>query len=365
MRYEVFREKSFPTDGSEWDRLAEKHPAYSIFLSYDWLSTWWMHFGCDKELYLLYAKDENGMLAGIAPLIRMRTMVKGLPLYRRLSFVEGLETTYRDFIYDREHGEAVLGSFMEHLKRDRTWDVMELWSIRQDSPTIEILPRICDRLGLRHMVLPGAKSFYINLTENYAEYLAGLKRKVRQNLRHCQRRLEEIGATFHEQPSTSREGINCFIELHQRRWNKYGQPGVFGTPAKMDFYRDVLERLSISGRHRLFEIRVGERTVAAVSRFLYQGVMHSFLGGWDCEYAKYGVGITCVAYSIRRAIELGFKECDLSIGDYTYKRELATGWRENRTLFIFRTGVQQFKHCLAGAAARMAGKEKNEGAFIE
>ena len=354
--YSIQREQSFPSASQEWDRLAGKHPAYSIFLSHCWLSTWWKHFGRGKELFLLYALQESGQPAAIAPLIKMRTIIKGIPFFRRLSFVEGLETTYRDFIYELEAGEAALGSFMEYLKLDGSWDVMELWNLRQDSPTAEILSKFCDRLGLRCTVFSGIKSAYVGLPGSYDSYLSGLRRSVRQNLRRCQRRLEEIGATYHENKSPDRNDIERFINLHQQRWNQDGQPGVFGTEERREFYRDVLERLSLAGLHRLFEVRIGERTVAAASRFLYGGVMHSFLCGWEKEYAKYAVCKLCVAYSVRRAIEEGFKEYDLSIGDYPHKRDLALGWRTNRNLIVFRTRAGQLKYNLINTVLRMLGK---------
>jgi hypothetical protein len=51
-----------------WDRLLVRSDFKNIFMTFDWLRTWWKIFGDDKELYVLVIRSEDTII-GIAPLM--------------------------------------------------------------------------------------------------------------------------------------------------------------------------------------------------------------------------------------------------------------------------------------------------------
>jgi CelD/BcsL family acetyltransferase involved in cellulose biosynthesis len=350
----------FPADAQEWDGLAGRHPAYSVFLSHAWLSAWWRHFGQGFKTRIMTARD-RGRLAGMAPLVETATRHRGLTLYRRLSFVEGMETTYRDFIYEAEGARQAIKVFLEDLAVRLDWDVMELWNIRQDSPTVGILGRLCGENGLRCRILPGIAAPYIKLPGRLEDFMKGLRRSVRQNLSRYRRRLEPLMPEFVERETPDQDDIESLMALHQERWSSMGQPGVFGDPAGRNFYREVLAGLSRLGSHRIFQLRAGGKVLAAASRFLYKRTMHSFICGWDMDYSRYGVSKLLIAHSIGRAIEMGLDEYDMSIGDYPYKYDFATGARRNRNVFIFRNLRACLLHGLLANLTRKTNPDSGSG----
>jgi CelD/BcsL family acetyltransferase involved in cellulose biosynthesis len=52
----------------EWDDLFRRCSFSNPFVSYDWLSTWWRHFGADKELRIVTVRVETKQLVAIVPL---------------------------------------------------------------------------------------------------------------------------------------------------------------------------------------------------------------------------------------------------------------------------------------------------------
>src|SRR5947209_5879686 len=54
----------------EWDRLLDVVASDVVFMTWQWQSLWWKHFGAQQgcQLHLLALRDERGALVGIAPL---------------------------------------------------------------------------------------------------------------------------------------------------------------------------------------------------------------------------------------------------------------------------------------------------------
>ena len=55
-----------------WEQLVSESQAKTIFLSWEWLRSWWAAYGRSLELYFLGCFDCAGRLVGIAPLYRTR-----------------------------------------------------------------------------------------------------------------------------------------------------------------------------------------------------------------------------------------------------------------------------------------------------
>jgi CelD/BcsL family acetyltransferase involved in cellulose biosynthesis len=65
----LYRDESgFDKLKDEWNSLLARSRFNTIFLTWEWQTTWWRHLGRNRgELYLLEGRDEGGLVA-IAPL---------------------------------------------------------------------------------------------------------------------------------------------------------------------------------------------------------------------------------------------------------------------------------------------------------
>ena len=83
LRTEVLRSAGeFAALEEEWEDLYRNSPRATPFQSWAWLYSWWEFYGEGYELRLITARDDEGLLIGLAPLM----LERGLGL-RKLLFV--------------------------------------------------------------------------------------------------------------------------------------------------------------------------------------------------------------------------------------------------------------------------------------
>ena len=64
----------------EWDRLLQSSDSDGLFLTWEWLYTWWKHLAGDRELSILTVRCE-GELVALAPCaLRLASLVRRRPL---------------------------------------------------------------------------------------------------------------------------------------------------------------------------------------------------------------------------------------------------------------------------------------------
>ena len=71
MRIEVhFESDGFWALKPEWNDLLQRSCCNTLFLTWEWQSTWWKHLGEGSLLLLGFRSEDDGRLVGIAPLFR-------------------------------------------------------------------------------------------------------------------------------------------------------------------------------------------------------------------------------------------------------------------------------------------------------
>ena len=61
-------------------------PDAPVFLTWEWIRTWWLYFGHDRELWPVTARERQGSLVGLAPLMREAHRKGGVKL-RTIAFI--------------------------------------------------------------------------------------------------------------------------------------------------------------------------------------------------------------------------------------------------------------------------------------
>ncbi len=105
----------------DWNRLAQDVP----FRRFDWLTTWWRHYGgANGELFVLAVEDEGGRLAGLAPWYIESTFLRG----RVVQFLGGGEvcSEYVTILSSPGRERSVAGALAQWLSRERSWELLEL-----------------------------------------------------------------------------------------------------------------------------------------------------------------------------------------------------------------------------------------------
>ena len=96
---EVSSEHDFAALRNTWNAVLVESSSNSIFLTWEWLHTWWEHFGHQKTLHAVLFRDAQDRLVGIAPFFKHRRHSAVGPL-DVLSFLGSdiVASDYLDFI---------------------------------------------------------------------------------------------------------------------------------------------------------------------------------------------------------------------------------------------------------------------------
>jgi CelD/BcsL family acetyltransferase involved in cellulose biosynthesis len=168
---------------------------------------------------------------------------------------------------------------------------------------------------------PPGLDYVVDLAPTWEAFRAGLKRNIRESLRHCYNSLKRDGLNFEfevaETPEAVRNGLHTFLSLHAMRaglTHTVTHPHRFESDAARRFLYEVCDRLAARGVARVFMLKVRGCVVATRIAFVVGEQLYFYYSGFDPRWAKYSVSTTIVAEAMKYAIQKGLKAANLSTG---------------------------------------------------
>src|SRR3984957_4891020 len=174
-------------------------------------------------------------------------------------------------------------------------------------------------VGGRLQWQPTLSDYVLDLAPTWDEFRLGLKRNIRESLRHCYNSLKRDEHRFEMQviddPAQMRRGLDRFLELHTMRADFTStaiHPNRFASRVTREFLSDVGERLAGRGAARLFQLEVDRQVVAMRIGFVVGESLYLYYSGFDPEWSRDSGMTTTVAEEIKYAIAHGLKSVNLS-----------------------------------------------------
>lgn len=335
-----------------WTELQAKSATDTVYLTWEWVKTWWDHFGHDKTLWLITAKTDDGRLVGIAPLVVEIEREFRFAQMRMLTFVGGRgPMDHLDFIIERGLESEVIPAFLAAIQEEHGWDVLSIAHIREDSPNLPIL----QASGITWEEDEARIAPYVVLNTTWDKYLQTLSTKTRQNQR---RNIKKLDTAFPDRwvfdvvsdPADIRPTLARLIELHQAQWQAQGKPGSFADPQVAKFHHAVAHLLMEKGWLRLLRLRIDGQLVAAALTFAFRGRAYGFSMGVDYSIPHVELGHAMVQLGIRDAAESGMSEYDFLWGDEEWKYRWNAVNRIDRTLEWYGSARGKMGHGLVKIA---------------
>jgi CelD/BcsL family acetyltransferase involved in cellulose biosynthesis len=312
---------------TEWARLLDLSAADTVFLTPEWQRVWWDHFGSNYNLAILSLRDEDGPL-GLAPLV-----VQG-------GTAGFLGTTdlfdYHDFVVPEGRERSFYAALISYVEHDTDWGVLDLESLRAGSPALELLPELAEARGFAVEITQEDVAPLLALPDTWDEYLAGLPKKARHELRRKARKLDAAGEVSHtmcSDPQCVRECLPDFFRLHRESGPDKAE---FMTPARERFFTQMAIEFAVSDRFRMALLELDGKRVAACISFDYLDSYLLYNSGYDPEYSNLSIGILNKAFAIREAIGAGKRHFDFLRGAERYKYDLGAVDRTIHRLVIRR-----------------------------
>lgn len=327
----------------EWNALLATSAADCLFLTWEWLSTWWRHLSGARRLHLILVRAAGELIA-IAPLCVRPPRIRRLIPFRVVEFLGtgSIGSDYLDVIVKQGREAEAIAALAERLAGERF--VLDLAQIdRRSSLAARVAERLTAR-GWTRIERPGDVCPFIPLAgRTWEAYLATLHGKHRSNFTRRHRALEERSDTrFALVTSETERGpaLQAMIGLHQQRWQHRGGSDALYTSELLAFH-DEFTRLALAREWlRLFILHVGGKPVAALYGFSYRDKFLFYQTGFDPDYSRHGVGQVTVGRVIKHALGEGLGEFDFLHGDESYKFDWTKTVRQLGRLELYGPGLR-------------------------
>jgi len=322
---------------NQWNSLLKNSTIdNNIFLTWEWLSTWWKHCGKERKLLILTVEEANKVLA-IAPLMLSKYKTKRFGNISKVEFLGVPHSDYNNFIIlDKE--KDCLRNIINYLKYEVSgWNWIELREIAESTLTAKLLKEIFldSPIKLRKTERVFDICPYISLPESSDIFMKELHRKLRRNLNSSLKRLQQSFSVefknYKDFGFSVDEAMRLFVKLHEMRWKERGLPGAFvkeGSAFK-DFHLSVAKCLAENGWLGLYFLTLNDEPVSALYGFEYGQKLYYYLSGFDPKYSSYSIGSVSILFLIEECIKRSFREFDMMRGAHAYKNQWTNTYRRN------------------------------------
>lgn len=302
-----------------WDDVLQRSVDNHVFLTWEWLSTWWRFYGDKRRFLLVTVNDDNKILAA-APLMFSTYRLYGLEL-RKIEFIATPASDYHSFLLTEkkpEHAKMMI----EHADRVAPeWGCIELQEIPEDSETARVLRSISkERPSLEERIQNLCPR--ILLPSVFEGYLRRLGSSWRRNMRRWERKVSrdyKMDFKIHNDIDTVNDAMKTIFDLHQRRWQSENESGAFSEQRFRSFHLNVARSFAERGWLALNFLTLNDEPVAAGYAFKYRQKLFCYLSGFDPQFSEYHVGHLRHIHLIKHCIEQGLKEYDFLRGVESYK----------------------------------------------
>jgi CelD/BcsL family acetyltransferase involved in cellulose biosynthesis len=290
----------------EWAQLADR--TRSVFKTWEWLSTWWDHFGQPGQLMLTAVRSQDRLI-GILPLYRWRT--RPLRILRFLGHAVGDELGPICAPADRPLMARALGRVLA----DSRWHLL----LAEQVPADE---RWSATLGGRVLAREGNPVLRFG-AQGWEGFLRGRSPNFREQVRRRPRKLAREYEVRYRLVDGSRDlesELDILFRLHAARWAN--------TPSALlahEGFHRAMARLAAQRRWlRLWILEIEGQAAAAVYGFRFAGVESYYQAGRDPRWDDYHVGFVLLAHAIEQAARDSVAEYRLLRGGEQYKYRFAT-----------------------------------------
>lgn len=202
-----------PLDG-QWDRLLSATPGATFFQTWQWLETYWRHYGANQRLKLLVVESE-GRPEAIVPLV-VRSETSWLGPVRALTYPLDYWGSFFSPLGNNPAGawRAVTAYLAQQQPSD--WDVCDLRWLDSDGAAGRAAAEALREVGWNSEVAPHATVPLIELHHGWPAYWSQRKSRFRSSVHRAARRLAETGKVefLRWRPDAAQGQANC-------RWDLY------------------------------------------------------------------------------------------------------------------------------------------------
>ena len=324
MKIEIIRqENQWAEIAPQWNHLLDKSVSKVPFLRYEFLRAWWEHRGGgewpESELFILVGRSENDEIIGIAPLFRANNG-DGKQVLMLLGSHEIAD--FLDLITAKEDLEAFMTGLLDFLSANQAeWDVLDLWNILDDSPTLAAVQKAAEDAGMQSEVTQIQPAPIITLPADVDAYFERLDSKYRRELRRKIRNAASffLPVDWHVSDGTD---LQAEVALFSGMMRNEAAKVEFLNPKMEAQMLAIAEAFNKAGMLQLAFLQAGKERAAAYFNIVFDNRIWVYNSGLNNKFQMISPGIVLMSYLIMDAIEKGRSHFDMMRGDEVYKYQL-------------------------------------------
>ena len=309
----------------EWNQLVRSSRSSTIFLTYEWQTTWWRHLGHGELWIVVFRRPElRANWSALPRSIYSKMNRARRPGKRRFSLVGCIEVSdYLDLIIAKGWESAVSRSLLDWLYSDAApaWDFLDLCNLPEDSLTYREFAEQAAERSTKVEVFREDVAPQFDLPTHYDTYLSEqVDKKQRHEIRRKQRRAEreaDIGFYMVGPEHCLEAEVDDFIALQRASREDKSE---FMTSEMHRFFMAAARNMFDAGYLRLWFLTINGEKAAALFAFEYEKRYLLYNSGYDPDaHAQLSPGWVLLAYCIQYTIAAGGRRFDFMQGDEAYK----------------------------------------------
>ncbi len=295
----------------DWNQLLAVTAGGNFFQSLNWLRVYWQHFREKQYLRVFIVRDSDAVI-GIVPLCVRRIKTKmGTCCILTYPF-DDWGSFYGPISADPER---ILGPVLQRIQEtQRDWDLIDLRCVDTDGFDGGATERALKATGLSSRKISWNQTYYVDLQQNWDEYLAARSGKARQTYLRSEKRI-------------AKEGEIEFLRYRPRgeafgesdpRWDLYETcealassswqgSSTTGTTLSHDdvnqYFRDAHESAARFGAVDMNLLYLSGRPAAFIYNYVYQGLIYSLRMGFNPGVSNKGLGRLLMGRMLRDSME--------------------------------------------------------------
>ncbi len=327
----------------QWDALRQSVDGATALQSYNFLRSWWKHFGHDKRLRIITVTNEDKLL-GIAPLqLARRRMYR--KQYRVLEFLGMPDELDRPHILVPEGDEQVLRLLLSGAGQfSEDWDLIQLDELDSAGWQASCVANWAkqQRLGCRSEPLHPVP--FLEKSGSWEDFVRGKSRRFGKRLRYLRRRVErdhELSYRWSHGPGLHAELLDEFFAIEAKSWKAQKGYDVGSEAGYRDFYVELLGTDSSAMRGHIVVQYIDSVPSAATFGFSSGRTYHSLQIAQDSRFDRFSPGTLLEAFEMQWFFENSdLRRYELLGGEGSNKRRWASGHTDTCVIRVYRPNLR-------------------------
>jgi len=332
IRVELWSEFEFGNAQEVWADLLERSKSDELFMSWEWLFSWWDTFANKDNdvLHIIAAYDESNILVGLAPLFISSATSKKIIRTQRLQFIgnfwrgsDTMRTELLDFIADSAYSKQVIEALFDYINSMTNWDEFILSDLDKSSVTYQVLfeKKILDNVYYRNV--EEYDSYYLEIGSSFDGFCKLLGKNTRLSLLNRRKILEKMGRVEYIEADCNAVGSQFILlnTLHMKRWGKPVFEGV-----RLNFNINVATLMAKKNQLQFSIILLNNIPISMQYNYVVNGHEYNIQAGFnESLHNKISLGYLHFGYAIESAFKKGLRVYDFLAGEgknTPYKKRL-------------------------------------------